>query len=174
MAQAAACVKRNTAIASVANVRLPLAGLGIRLDRKLRQRENRILTPAIDKPNLSCFQRDRTLGLYGLENQLGCHCNGVAEAQIDGAFGGKELVYSKSCLAVRFFRFQSKRDVNAPNHQNTIFQFDFTNGFRFQSVVRCGDLTRLQRASKCAGESTGCRRDDVIQSRGMVFECSLR
>ena len=101
-------------------------------------------------------------------------CNGVAEAQIDGAFGGKELVYSKSCLAVSFFRFQSKSDVDAPNYQNTIFQFDFTNGFRFQSVVRCRDLTRLQRASKCAGESTGCRRYDVIQRRGVVFECSLR
>ena len=52
-------------------------------------------------------------------------CNGAAEAQIDGAFGGKELVYSKSCLAVRFFGFQSKSDVNAPNYQNTIFPFDF-------------------------------------------------
>jgi hypothetical protein len=60
--------------------------------------------------------------------------------------------------------------MDTPDHQNPVFFFDFTYGFTDKPVYRRGDLTRLQRASKGAGESTGGGRDDVIERGRMRRE----
>jgi hypothetical protein len=60
--------------------------------------------------------------------------------------------------------------MDAPNHQDTVFFFDFADAFGYQPVYGSGDLTRLQRASKGSSESTGGCRDDVIQSGSMRRE----
>ena len=62
---------------------------------------------------------------------------------------------------------QSEVYTNPPNHKNSIFEFHLSDGLGDQPLVRCVDLTRLQRASKGSRKSTGSSRDDVIQSGGM-------
>jgi hypothetical protein len=58
--------------------------------------------------------------------------------------------------------------VDAANDEDIVLQFDFTHSLRYESLIRCIDLTRLQRASVGAGQSTGGRSDNIIQ------RCSVR
>ena len=62
-------------------------------------------------------------------------------------------------------RFELQNSVNAANDQNAAFSFDLANRFRYQPFIRSINLTRLQRASKGAGQSTSRRRHNVIERR---------
>ena len=64
--------------------------------------------------------------------------------------------------------------MDAPDHQDAIFFFNFADSLGDQPVYRSGDLTRLQRASKGSGESTGGCCDNVIESGRMRRECVRR
>ena len=55
--------------------------------------------------------------------------------------------------------------VNAPDHEHILFQLDLANRFSHE-VPGCIDLTRLQRASKGAGQSTRGSSDNVIERGG--------
>lgn len=78
--------------------------------------------------------------------------------------------------AVRFgpltFRdFQLVAETDSGDTEEFVVAFDAAFDFRFQ-IVCCRDSTRFQRAGKCAGQSTGERRDDVVdgsRKRGSVF-----
>ncbi len=98
-----------------------------------------------------------------LEDQFRRDCNRVFQAAVHWALVGEEAVYPLRCLPMRLIRFQLELGVNAPDDQDAILHFHFTHCFGHQAIVRSRDLTRLQRASKGAGQSTGRRRDDVIE-----------
>lgn len=66
--------------------------------------------------------------------------------------------------------FQLERGVNAADDEDVILGFDFTDGLGNQARIRCINLTRLQRASEGAGESTGGSGDDVIEGGGVGIE----
>ena len=57
--------------------------------------------------------------------------------------------------------------MDAPNHEHAFVLLDFTYSLGHQPVNRRGNLTRLQRASKGSGESTGGCRDNIVESRRM-------
>jgi len=57
--------------------------------------------------------------------------------------------------------------MDATDHQNSVLFLDFADSFADKPARRRGDLTRLQRASKGAGESTSGSGDNVIESGRM-------
>ena len=66
--------------------------------------------------------------------------------------------------------FQLEGSVNAADDEDVILGFDFADGLGNQTGVGCINLTRLQRASECASESTGSGSDDVIEGGGVGIE----
>jgi len=60
--------------------------------------------------------------------------------------------------------------MNSPDDEDIVLQFDLTHRFRDKPFVRCVDLTRLQRASKGSGKSTGSRSNNVVEGCGVRFE----
>ena len=60
--------------------------------------------------------------------------------------------------------------MNPADHQDVVLLFDLSDCIRYEPFVRCIDLTRLQRASKGSGQSTGGGRDYVVQCRGVRFQ----
>jgi hypothetical protein len=72
-------------------------------------------------------------------------------------------MHSLCGFPVRRIGLELELGVNAPNDQDAVFDFDFTHCIGRKTVVRSGDLTRLQRASEGAGESTGGGGYDVVQ-----------
>ena len=71
-----------------------------------------------------------------------------------------------------FLGLQFEPHVDAADHQDVPFQLHFAHGFRDQTSVGRGDLTRFQRASKGSGESTRRGGNDVIERRGVFLECA--
>ena len=57
--------------------------------------------------------------------------------------------------------------MDSLDHQNAVFLLDFPGRVSNQLVYGCRNLTRLQRASKGSGQSTGGGRHDVIESGGV-------
>ena len=77
---------------------------------------------------------------------------------------------SLRCLPVRLIGLEFELGVNAPDDQDATFDFNFAHALGNQALVRSRDLTRLQRASKGAGESAGGGRNDVVQCRRVRFQ----
>jgi hypothetical protein len=57
--------------------------------------------------------------------------------------------------------------VDAPYHEHAFVLLDLTYSLGHQPVNRRGNLTRLQRASKGSGQSTGRRGDNIVERGGM-------
>jgi len=58
-------------------------------------------------------------------------------------------------------------DVDALDHDHPVVcGLDLTGRLTDQSAFMCGDLTRLQRASKRAGQSAGSGGDHIVECRG--------
>jgi hypothetical protein len=57
--------------------------------------------------------------------------------------------------------------MDAPDDENAVVEFDFTHSLGYQTLIRCIDLTRLQRASIGSGKSTGCSGHNIVESRRM-------
>ena len=55
--------------------------------------------------------------------------------------------------------------VDASEDENFPLELDFTRRLADQLSIACRDLARLQRASEGPGQSTGSRRDDVVDRR---------
>ena len=106
-----------------------------------------------------------------LEEQLGGDRDRVAKAEINRAFLSEQAVQPERRFAMPLFRPERQLHVNAPDHQDAALQLHLTNGFGHQTFVGSRNLTRLQRAPEGSGESTGRRGDDVIERRGVRFEC---
>jgi hypothetical protein len=83
---------------------------------------------------------------------------------------GKEAVDPLRSLSMRVFQFEPQSDVNSLNDQDIVLQFHLAHGLRNQTLARCTDLTRFQRASKGSRKSTGRCGDNVVQGRGMRFQ----
>ena len=66
-----------------------------------------------------------------------------------------------------FGRGEPHRHVNPPDHEHAVFGFDFARHVRAQLAAARVDLARLQRAAKGAEHSTGRRRHDVVERRGV-------
>ena len=66
---------------------------------------------------------------------------------------------------ISFLSPQYQPHVNTPDHEHILFQLDLANRFSHQVSGRI-DLTRLQRASKGAGQSTRGSGDNVIERGG--------
>src|SRR6185295_2300094 len=64
--------------------------------------------------------------------------------------------------------------MNAADDENVPLELDFADGLGVQAVIRGGDLTRLQRASKGSRESASRGRDDVVERCGMLIKLSRR
>ena len=75
-------------------------------------------------------------------------------------FGGLALV----------LRAASQPVVNADplDHQHVVLHDDVAFGLGGQVPSTRVDPTRFQRAPQCPRQSAGCRRDDVVESGGMV------
>lgn len=58
---------------------------------------------------------------------------------------------------------QMVADVNPLDHQDLVIQFNFTGCFGGEPAATGRDLTRLQRAPKGPGQSTGGRGDYKIK-----------
>ena len=54
------------------------------------------------------------------------------------------------------------------DHQHLVLEVDVAFGLGAQLPLACVDPARLQRATQGARESTGGRRDDVVEGRGVV------
>jgi len=72
-------------------------------------------------------------------------------------------MHALSRLPLRRIGLQFELGVNAADDQDPVFDLHFADRFGRQAIVRSWDLTRLQRASKGAGQSTCRRRNDVVQ-----------
>ena len=103
----------------------------------------------------------------GFEDQLRGDGDRVAQRAVHRTSIGEKAVYAFGRLPLPFLRLEPQLDMDATDHQNAVFFFDFAYGFADQPVYRRGDLTRLQRASKGSGESTGGGGDDVIERGGV-------
>jgi hypothetical protein len=64
--------------------------------------------------------------------------------------------------------------MDAPDDEDIVFQLDFTYSLGHQSLIRCINLTRLQRASEGSGKSTRSGGDNIVQSRSVRFEYRRR
>lgn len=64
--------------------------------------------------------------------------------------------------------FQLVAEVYGGDAEEFIVAFDAAFDVGYQ-IVSCRDSTRFQRAGKCAGQSTGERRDDMIDGRWNRF-----
>jgi len=71
-------------------------------------------------------------------------------------------MHSLGNLPVFESRRQAQDHVNPPDDQHSILGLHLTRRIRRQLPGRGINLTRLQRASKCPGESPRRRRDDVV------------
>ena len=60
--------------------------------------------------------------------------------------------------------------MNATDYQDVVFGFDFSDRFGNQPRIGRIDLTRFQRASKSASESTRGGGHDVVEGSGMRFQ----
>jgi hypothetical protein len=63
--------------------------------------------------------------------------------------------------AFTFGNFQLVAQVHGGDAEEFIIGFDAAFDFGFE-MIGCGDSARFQRAGKCAGQSTGERRDNMI------------
>src|SRR5271168_5500175 len=73
-------------------------------------------------------------------------------------------------LPMRLRSLKPEDNMDAPDDKYIVLQFDFTDCLRHQSLIRGVYVTRLQRASKGAGQSNRSRGDNVVQGRGMGLE----
>jgi hypothetical protein len=96
------------------------------------------------------------------------------QSAIDRAAVGEETVHTICGISVRLFGLQFQDDVDAANHEDVIFELNFSDRFRHQSSIRSIYLTRLQRAPEGSDQSTRRSRDDVIQRRGVRFQDGRR
>jgi hypothetical protein len=67
--------------------------------------------------------------------------------------------------AFAFGDFQFVAQVHGGDAKEFVIGFDAAFDVGFETIC-CGDSARFQRAGKCAGQSTGEGRDDVIDGRG--------
>ena len=72
-------------------------------------------------------------------------------------------------FAMFFFRLQPQYNVNAADHQHAFFFLDLADCIGNQHAIAGRDLTRLQRASIGADESTGRGRHDVVERGGVLL-----
>ena len=68
-----------------------------------------------------------------------------------------------SFRALPSWNFQFVAQIHGGDAEESFLGFDAAFDFGFQ-LVFCGDSARFQRAGKCAGQSTGQGRDNVIDS----------
>ena len=105
-----------------------------------------------------------------VENQLSGDGDGGLEGAVDGALVGEEAVNPLRGLPVLAVGFQFERGVDAADDEDVILSFDFADGLRDQAGIGRINLTRFQRASEGAGESTSSGGDDVVEGRGVGVE----
>ena len=105
-----------------------------------------------------------------VHNQLRADDDRRLQTSIHGALIGEEAVHAVRGFPVTLFRLKLQPHMNAPDDEYVLLQFNLTQRFRYKTLVRCTDLTRFQRASKCTSKSTGCSRDNIIQRGGVGFE----
>ena len=95
--------------------------------------------------------RNRRTSLPGsrqrLENQLRADINSRLEAAINRASVSKEPMNAVSRLPMRLFCLQFQPDVNTPNNQHMILEFDLAHCLGDKPIIRSINLTRFQRAS---------------------------
>ena len=75
------------------------------------------------------------------------------------------LVDAFGCFTVFRIQLQVILNVYSANHQHIPFLLDLTCCLRMQYSFACGNLARIQRATKGTGESARCGSDDIIQGR---------
>jgi hypothetical protein len=64
-------------------------------------------------------------------------------------------------------RVQAHGHVDSPDHQNTILLLHFSGHIGCELSITGVNLTRFQRASEGSQHSTRCRRDYVVDGRGV-------
>ena len=73
-------------------------------------------------------------------------------------------------FAIALVGLQFHVDMDAADYQHAVFEFDLPYCFGRKSPEGCVNVTRLQRASQGAGQSTRGRGDNVIQCRRVRLE----
>jgi hypothetical protein len=116
-----------------------------------------------NKSGASSALRTSNRGARQFKHQFGSDMNSRPKTDIDGALAGKETVHPVGGFPVGFVGLQLQSHMDAPDDENAVLEFDFTHGLRYQPLIRCIDLTRLQRASVGSRKSTGSRGHHIIQ-----------
>jgi hypothetical protein len=80
--------------------------------------------------------------------------NGLVQGALQRAVHGIDSMHAIHSCAEFFRGRQSHRNLNAANHQDAVFCFNFSSHFRGELAMTCIHLTRFQRASKSAHHST--------------------
>ena len=62
---------------------------------------------------------------------------------------------------------QGERDMNPPEYQHALIDFDFTTRDGRKTITTGRNLARLQRAPEGPEQSTTRRRHDIVESRGV-------
>lgn len=75
---------------------------------------------------------------------------------------GEEPVNALRRIPVSLFGLELQPHVNAADDQNVVFGLNLAFGLGDQPRIRRIDLTRFQRASKGARQSTGRGRHNVV------------
>ena len=83
-------------------------------------------------------------------------------------------MYAFGRLPLPFLRLEPQLDMDALDDQHLPLELDLSGRFARQEALTCINLTRLQRASEGPGQSTGGRRYDVVEGRGMLLELAGR
>jgi hypothetical protein len=96
------------------------------------------------------------------------------QSPVHGTFVVKDPVHPLRRPVVFVFAFQLEPHVNAPQNQHIVLFLDLTGRLARQASLAGRNFTRLQRASKGAGESTRSSRDDVIERRRVWFQVRRR
>jgi len=106
-------------------------------------------------------------GLGARQFITGCNLDGRDQRAVDRTLFGENLVHPIDRFPCRFGSRHLQQDVNAPDDQRSVLVLDFSPRVGLDLSTVYFNLARCQRAGKCAEQSTGSGRDNVIQ-RGCV------
>src|SRR5438105_7842426 len=65
-------------------------------------------------------------------------------------------------------------DANPLDHENLVVDDHIALRLSAELALAGIDPARLQRATQCPGQSTGCSSDDIVESRGVIWKLAGR
>src|SRR6267143_4182698 len=111
--------------------------------------------------------RSRSSTRRSAERHFRRDCDLRVDRAVDRAALRVDAVHALRRLPLLGRTLQRELHVDAPDHQRLAVQLHLSCGFRDELPGGCGDLTRLQRASVGAEQSTRRGGDDIVERGGV-------